>query len=783
MPLLWVQADPGKIEVSVASPDGRRYAGASRDEHAPVVIQLADRGSSSSDEAELANFLGANATLVGWNESAPPGTYTIRLAGKALSSPIQVTLRQITTDALGKEIEAKANANEKRLAASLYAVPERHSRLDAQGNATLTLTGAWSKDDAILIGSTFQGRWNASVRLPDGTTITEANVKQSNCDWMTYNIGGDPLASPLELSTPGIQLSISCPERMKSGSMTITLRAGVKGAGMQLAAAVMSASAVKAAFAKEEQQFSLRPQTVALFHKPEGSGQPDYIDGVVDRPVTVRLGLRGGASPIVEATVSGMAYTVDLKRNNSLHVFGPDPAKKPSGTIPNVTRQPDGDFLYTFTGHQPGSHQLDLEAEGVFQNGRRFSADAIITVFVHRKAASLTRVRQQRIDRNNSGKADQARFLLDLDVIEPGHYAASVQVGNQPNDTTTAYAEAVLAAGRQTMVVEGDAKLVAKLEANPGAELNIGVADNTRRPDDDFPSKVVIDIAIPKAGEFEAPAAARSGTTSAGATWQVSNAGLAVTLPVAASGTGCQWAETIEINPKQTLVNQLIRTVGYRQSGTFVAQNGQTNISSLWSLAAFFEGAPQPAKQAFVFRLKEVGCGPNRGWVQNYDTSGNDAYVMPFSVDLSGLQLSFAAGRGTAVAPRVAGLATMEPLDKDRDGKFDYLKASFDLDSPGGTCIWMGNIGVEGMGWGTGGRAETRPGINRVSMEMSVTLTMSLRDHPLFRFYIDQLKCGINPEFTREDFQAASMNQTVLFEQEFAIDTRRFAAQGEFKPF
>ena len=87
------------------------------------------------------------------------------------------------------------------------------------------------------------------------------------------------------------------------------------------------------------------------------------------------------------------------------------------------------------------------------------------------------------------------------------------------------------------------------------------------------------------------------------------------------------------------------------------------------------------------------------------------------------------------------------------------------------------------MGWGTGGRAETKPGINHVSMDMSVTLTMSLRDHPLFRFYIDQLKCGINPEFTREDFQAASMNQTVLFEQEFAIDTRRFAAQGEFKPF
>jgi hypothetical protein len=39
-----------------------------------VEVNLADRKSGSSDEIYLAEFLGSNGTLVGWSETAPPGT-------------------------------------------------------------------------------------------------------------------------------------------------------------------------------------------------------------------------------------------------------------------------------------------------------------------------------------------------------------------------------------------------------------------------------------------------------------------------------------------------------------------------------------------------------------------------------------------------------------------------------------------------------------------------------------------------------------------------------------
>jgi hypothetical protein len=72
--VLWVQADYKQIQVAVTGPDGRRWTQANSHVGSIVEVNLADRKSGSSDEIYLAEFLGSNGTLVGWSETAPPGT-------------------------------------------------------------------------------------------------------------------------------------------------------------------------------------------------------------------------------------------------------------------------------------------------------------------------------------------------------------------------------------------------------------------------------------------------------------------------------------------------------------------------------------------------------------------------------------------------------------------------------------------------------------------------------------------------------------------------------------
>jgi hypothetical protein len=131
----------------------------------------------------------------------------------------------------------------------------------------------------------------------------------------------------------------------------------------------------------------------------------------------------------------------------------------------------------------------------------------------------------------------------------------------------------------------------------------------------------------------------------------------------------------------------------------------------------------------------------------------------------------------------VAGPVTIEPLDQDGDGKFDHLKASFDLASPGGHCAWTGYVTMEGWGSGTNGSADTMPGAGAVSMEIDATSSFSLRDRSIFSFQITVIKCGAaGTQITGDEMNAAFLGHTVLVEQEFAIDSKRFAGLGEFKP-
>jgi len=241
----------------------------------------------------------------------------------------------------------------------------------------------------------------------------------------------------------------------------------------------------------------------------------------------------------------------------------------------------------------------------------------------------------------------------------------------------------------------------------------------------------------------------------------------------------------LELAPRETRPNEVIRTLGYWQSGPFLPLYGKAVIDSLWSLTPFFANGQAPAQQAFVFRLKELRCGDNRGYVVSNEVDAepsNDVYTMPFSADLNGLKLTPTTDNTPSGAPHVAGTVAMEPLDQDGDGKFDHLRARFNLASPGGTCLWWATVSVGGRGAGTTGRADTVAGLNPVSMDLDVTSTLSLHDFSVFSFKINMIKCGGETEFTKDEIRTMLMNGAIVYEQEFAIDSQHFAALGEFKP-
>jgi hypothetical protein len=196
---LWVQADPKQIEVTVIGPDGRRWAQANSREGSLVEIYLADRESGSSNEVYLADFLGSNGTLVKWSKSAAAGTHRVNLSGKNLAASAEVFLRKVTMDEL---MQRRKTAVEESLA-SMLAVPERRIPLDAQGKAsTIVDPVGWDKGDVVIAGTTLSKKFSASLKMPDGTTITEANAAQTGCQWQ---LGEGMLQAFLKVGPPTSQ--------------------------------------------------------------------------------------------------------------------------------------------------------------------------------------------------------------------------------------------------------------------------------------------------------------------------------------------------------------------------------------------------------------------------------------------------------------------------------------------------------------------------------------------------------------------------------------------------
>ncbi|HTP88897.1 MAG TPA: hypothetical protein VMJ34_18225 [Bryobacteraceae bacterium] len=766
-PVLLVRAAPNQVGVTVTGPDGKKCPGKKGD---PVEIQIADRNSDTYMEVQLADALNASAYLVGWKGTATPGRYTVHLAGTSLQAPLDVVLHRTTAEGLQKEIASRVTEDWKRMEASMLASPIQRKRLDAQGDAVLEFTGDWQKADAVVVASEVRDPWQASVRLPDGTEATEDNEQISQCFWSSGpRDAGSPLPTTLQMKGNG--LSVECMAHLQRGSIRVTLHAGAKNAGKQIEGVIYRESAMAPEFTAEiDEALAVSKKTISLRQKTVDPGEQEgFLSVVAGRSVTTRLILQGGSSPVQEAHLHAVFYKVD-PAEYSLTVIGPDKAKTREGEA-DFGRDENGDFVCQFKGGEPGAHQVDLKATGTLQNGRKFSAETVITVFVDERAASVRHVRQQRIDRTGAGKPDLVRFFVDLDVAKPGTYAASLGVAGDKNRRATAVGQQQLAAGPQTLVAEGPRELIDELEKDPKAEVGVEVNFYESRPDRKFAAVVTLDAPAPHAGEFETVAAERSAMNAGGATWSLADGELGATFPVTGWERDTRWSETLEISPKQVKPGQTIRTVAYQQTGVL---DGSGKVASVWSLAPFFEHETPPDSQRFVLRLTELRNA--KTWRENIAELAIDA-------DLRNVSLKPVVDHGDRRMPHIAGLATVEPYDKDGRGAFDRLRVSFDLVSPGGACTWEASIGdrTSGQGYGEIPTQETSPGVNHVVTGFDISTNVSFRDVSLFHFYVTSMKCGVRPVFTQEEREKAMMERTMLFDQDFAIDPARFAPKDKIE--
>lgn len=776
--MIWVQADPNQIYVTVIAPNGKRWTSNDYRDTAPIQIQVADAGSGSSDEVMSARMLGSNATLITWKETAAPGTFQLRLAGINLATTVEVVVRRMTMDEFGEEIKR----HQQDVMNGLLAVPEVRKNLDSQGRGTLSLGQRnWDKDEAVLVGTTLARSFVATVQFADGSRITESNATQMGCRWR-MNSG----------SMPPFQLAVICPARMQAGTITVTVDAGVQNQPGEMVVAVLSGQ--KLASAIEADSNRENPWQTLQLVPVNAEGESGFAKVAEGRAVQLAVTTMGGSEKVDVITVKAQAFFIDPKTNPPYEVLSPHPSLISVGTAQEAKRNANGSFSYSFTPGKPGRFHVEFNAEGTFANGRRFEARTWIRVSSLRLDGTVTAVRQQRLDRDNNGKADLAQFLVSVDIRQAGHYEAVLSVGNSTN-LPRARMDRDLAAGKHVITLEGDQEFLSFLERRPRTQLTLRMTNLNMRVNDEMPGIVSIDTELPKAGEFAMVNPTRRDTLASGSGWSLIDTDgngvpdrLAISTVVEGEGTNCNWRALLEVDPK--IPAGTIRTLGYPQKGSFVLTAGKAKIDTIWELGPFV-AARSKGNRAFVFRMTNARCGEN---IMRFDPTMN------FTADLSAMEL--ARGRtsiGTGEMPRISGPVRLEPLDKDRNGKYDHLKASFDLISPGGACVWNAGLMVESDNQGDGetfgtavvrrdrelpkhwsgypkdATAVTKQGSNRVSMELDVETMFSLREHPNFRFVVNFIKCGAQPELARRERVEALSRLEPVYDQEFVVRADQFA--------
>lgn len=736
----WIEANPDEATVWVTSPDGRRWG-----QTAGLVNPVVHVNVAGGPEARV---LGRRGTMVAWTPSSPVGVYRVELDGKRLRADTEVTIRWMTREQLAQTFTEGEARVMREVESSLFALPERRYTLDGAGRLEFQIPAqAWNESDALVIGARSGRLPPVAVTMPDGVAITEASAKAAGCTWQWTNWRW--------LQDIPQSLEVHCPSRMRQGPMQVRVEGGPERARAAIAVAVVRGEGLRKAFEmaqrESEEQFSRK--TVRL-------RTPDQLKGVVGQPVAIRVVPDSGSAQIASIEVSAQ-----LRKGLGIEAVAVGPAQQ-------LQRQPDGSFLYTVSPGAPGVYSVLFTAGGATSDGKRFAAHGFTDIGLQQGVGAASNIRQLRIDVDQDGRPDRVRFLIDLEVRRAGRFDAAVWLENARGILVASSQAQSLAVGRHTLIVEShasDRDVLPALAAKPSANLHVEVRHLP--PAGQLPGVVPLAGTLPKAGDFEQQQPGHTG--GAGSVWELvdtNNNGKPDHLGIRFRSPGaCDWTAWLEVAPKAAGAS--LRTAGYQQSGRSVPGSG---VRTLWNLAPFFPESAPGGSQQFRFQVLQLRCG--RVDVQTPESEPDGEYHFSFRAGLENLErLPGGTARVSAAGagPRVASTVVAQPVDRSGDGVPDHLRTSFDILSPGGVCVWRAGIEtLAGAGVWPDGRAQTKPGRNRVSMETDLS-SLTLDGEKGLRVRIEQIRCGANPDFTKAE-RIAMIPEVGQFAQEFTLGGVRF---------
>lgn len=491
--VLLVKADPNQVEVTVLGRDGRSYSSVDTPPGA-VVISLGDERSSSHDEINLAAYLGSNATLITWTDAAAAGTYRVQLSGKALEKPISVETERTTADRLERRADQLAERQMREVLASVFLVPEKRTPLRA-GVPFWLEARSWPKDSEVLVGSTLGRALDVTVIMPDGTKITAGTAQGAGCQWWWSSEDWVPV-----LSVPTPHLTVKCPTHLagkRIGVQWNTQESGLRG---ELAVAVSSDSHAAASETDDDWSAFLN-QAFLLRERPAGPRQPGGITVAwPDRVTEIQVEVTGGQTKPVSVEMSAQPYRY---RGHGPRFVGPDNSKVALGPAVAVNQSGDGTFRYPFTPTEEGVIQVDFIATGKLANGRRFRAEAAVSVSVPAVVATATGLRQQRVDRDGDGRFEQIRFLVDLEVKTASRYRVCIGLARGATEDATVCQTVKLAPGSHRVAIEGAEWAIPTFARSSEEPLRLEIKD-VALESGNREGFVRLRLTAPQAGVFEA---------------------------------------------------------------------------------------------------------------------------------------------------------------------------------------------------------------------------------------------------------------------------------------
>lgn len=425
--VLDILVSDSKVKITLILPSGEEVTAESSDQERVGWEQI-----DPADLAVLARRIpillrGAGThVLIRFLSDHPAGVYKVRVDAQQVDTDSTITLKRIkAVEMLTALLQGMPGVN---MTKSIPVPP------GLKASAThLTLPKGYRDDylDIVLTDPSVKIR----IVLPDGRIIDASTAKRLGVEWEVGTLeaitGNAIIPVPL-LPIKGTHTLVAFGSFQRpAGSYRIEADSGTAKNRSELTALFVPFGRLSEEAENAEKP---KPGTVRAFlYSPE---QPSFAR----TPVDLKLMLEG------EAVNGPVTLKGQLTSKKDL-----------ASTSVTLTFTPGADHLHhaALTPGEAGIFDLKGTVSGVTAKGKKFSEEVSAeSIMVQPLAARFLGFTERTVDEDHNGKPDRLEITAKLDVVEPGKYAFSADVGIDLKRSLRKRVERELAAGPQELTIQ-----------------------------------------------------------------------------------------------------------------------------------------------------------------------------------------------------------------------------------------------------------------------------------------------------------------------------------------